>query len=137
MPAKARAIHAPTHSPAWPPAERSRTGNEDPGEHRLHDVEIRQASGVVLPPVPDREWRVAAELVTECAVDELSRCVPRRRLEKDDEERGDGRKQEADDERPPRREPASIWIARPQRQHEERGELRPGRECRKGTAQRR
>ena len=50
-------------------------------------MQVGQALRVVLPPVPERERRVAADLEAERAVEEHARRVQRRRLEEQDEER--------------------------------------------------
>ena len=68
-------------------------------EDDLRGREVGDAARVVLTPVPGRERRVAAELVGECAMDEVPRRVYDARLEEQDGERHDGRDREC------RREP--------------------------------
>ncbi len=52
----------------------------------LDEVEVGQAAGVVLPPVPERPRRVAAELVADRPVPERRELVQRVRVEEDDRE---------------------------------------------------
>ena len=93
----------------------------------LDDLQVGDAGGVVLPPAPDRERRVAVELEAERALGEDAGRVQRVRLEQEDEEgceRGAG---EAEREAA-HRGPQPVRIGEPERRQQERSELRPARE---------
>src|SRR5205814_4328806 len=115
------------------PEERGRAGEEQALEHLLDPVQVGYAASAVLVPVPERERRVPAELVAERAVEEGGDRVPLRRLEVQREECDYGRDDEREQEPEARPEGARVGIARPEGQDEERRELRPRRERRKGA----
>ena len=113
-------------------ASESEPDDEQHLEHPLHDPQVGQALGVVLPPIPERERRVAVDLVADGAVVEDACGVPRGRLEEEDEEDEHGR-----DCEPEHRESTAaprLRIAEPERQEQQRRELRPARDRDGGTA---
>ena len=61
----------------------------------LDDVQVGDAARVVLPPVPERPRRVAADLPADRPVPEDAQLVQRARLEQHDRERGERRDREA------------------------------------------
>src|SRR5688500_18324280 len=122
------------------PARNERCG-ERTGEHeRLHDlvrkVEVRYAARVVLPPVPDREWRLAPELPAERSVPERARGFEHVRLEEEHRER-EHRAREVAEEIAHDSPRVPLRIGRPQRRDRERCELRPAGERGEAAPQRR
>ena len=118
--------------PPRDPREREHRDDQQRLEEALHDLQIGQALRVVLPPVPDRERRLAGELPRQRAVPEHARRVPDVRLEQDDRERRERREREA-------RRRAHDLLARhairdPHRRHQQRRELRPAGERREDAA---
>ena len=101
-----------------------RCGDEKPLEDVLEHVQVGEA-GVVLPPVPERERRLAPDLRRQRPVVEDTRRVHRIAVEEQDRERGHRRGEEggAEDQRGPY--PAGIGVGRPERRDHERRELRP------------
>ena len=72
-------------------ASGERADDEQRLEHALHEVQVGHAARVVLPPVPERERRLAADLPADRAVPEDAQRVQRVRLEQDDRERRERR----------------------------------------------
>src|SRR4029077_9917155 len=71
-----------------------RANHEQHLEHALDEMQVRVTSPV-LPPVPDRERRVPADLELDRPIVEDVRSVERARLQQQDRESARGRKQEA------------------------------------------
>src|SRR5262249_59300199 len=96
--------------------ERQRAAEEQPLEDLLEPVQVGDAAGVVLTPVPERERRVATELIAEGAVVEGGDGVPERRLEVEREERDHGRREEGDHEPETRANGAGVGVPGPEGQ---------------------
>src|SRR5207244_412496 len=77
-----------------------RAGHEQRLEDGLHEVQVRNPARVVLPPVPERPRRLAADLPADRAIPGEPQLVERPRLEQDDREGGERR------DRKPGEEPA-------------------------------
>src|SRR5205823_14327767 len=94
----------------------------------LHKVQVGIA-GAVLLPVPDRERRVAPELVRDRAPPECVYRIEQIGLEQEDRERSDGWEQKAaNEEELLARVGACIWGGGPGRRHQQGRVLRPGGE---------
>ena len=88
---------------------------------------------MVLPPVPERERRIAVDLVADGAVVEDPCGVPWGRLEKEDEE--DEHRRDCEPEHRQSASAPRFRIPEPERQEQQRRELRPARD-RDGSAAR-
>src|SRR3954470_9201288 len=101
-------------------------------EHALQQVQVGQAR-VVLPPVPERERRLAVDLPGDRPLPELVRGAQRVPVERQDREGGEARGEERGGEDERRAQP-SFRIRRPERRQQQRRELRPARERAERTA---
>jgi hypothetical protein len=68
---------------------------DEPDQRKLHEMKVGDARGVVLPPVPDRERGLAAELPAERAIPGDPRRVGDVRFEEQDREGREGGRGEA------------------------------------------
>ena len=102
----------------------SAAATRNPSRTYWSSVQVGEA-GVVLPPVPERERRLAPDLRRQRPVVEDASRVQRIGVEQEDRERGHRRREErrAEDQRRP--DPAGIGVGRPERRDQERCELRP------------
>ena len=88
--------------------DRERADEQHGLQDALNNVEVGQAAGVVLPPVPERPRRVAAELVADGAVPERRDLVQRVRVEEDDREDGERPRDKSRGEAPVRAGPSDT-----------------------------
>ena len=125
--------------PRRPPPRIERRGNRA-SEHRrdqrqLHEVEVGNAGGVVLPPIPDRERRLTRELPRQRPVPEDTGGVQRVGLQEQDREgsdRGNCEPCRVADEPTQAPKAERRGVGRPERRDDERAELRPAGERREG-----
>ena len=91
-------------------------------------MQVGDALGAVLPPVPERERRLPVDLRREGAVPERAHGVDRIRLEEEDRERRERRDREADHEADLRPALPPVRVGEPERRDDQGRELRPGRQ---------
>src|SRR3954469_14635917 len=102
-----------------------RARHEQADRRRLEKAEVRDPRRVVLAPAPDREGGVAADLPAEGAGPEDAGGSSGARLQEQDRERYGGRRRKSSCKYRLSGESARFGIGRPERDEQQRGELRP------------